>query len=545
MDPLKLPLIPFKADASGNEARQKHVAKLLLSPPIVANGKTWTGASPHGSTALAKRERTSREYLMRSYCMQVWGYVPDLEPLFSGPRRRPSKGGESSMKRSASQPLLMTTGFGELGPRGVEPRDPEEDGIFLAAGSLKASVFALITATLGAGSLSLPYAFGSAGIMAGLVLLTVIGIASHYTIHFLVCSLSVRELSSYEELAVACGGRTLGIISECSIILFCFGTAVGYLITLSRILSTVVRTSLGFHDVNRVFELLVVSTFVLLPLCLTEKVGELRWSCIVGVASVGLVTLIVVYHYFAGLVALGSAERHYKTPEWPVFSDVWWPESVAGVVRGFSLITFAYGCQPNVPSIYCELQKQSFRRMERVSIVAISICTIVYVGNGMFGVLMWGKNIDSNILDNYAPWLAASPGIAFVFLGMAIAICVAYPMTVFPVRFSLEVLWTRARKQTELDPTVSRLCGALVVWLSVLCAIYVPSIGTVFELVGSTCGSLTCFCFPCAFYLMTVPGPLCSTSDKVIAVLVFILGILGGVLGTVVSVADIFGYKLR
>ena len=118
-------------------------------------------------------------------------------------------------------------------------------------------------------------------------------------------------------------------------------------------------------------------------------------------------------------------------------------------------------------------------------------------------------------------------------------------MTVFPVRFSLEVLWTRARKQTELDPTVSRLCGALVVWLSVLCAIYVPSIGTVFELVGSTCGSLTCFCFPCAFYLMTVPGPLCSTSDKVIAVLVFILGILGGVLGTVVSVADIFGYKLR
>ena len=54
-------------------------------------------------------------------------------------------------------------------------------------------------------------------------------------------------------------------------------------------------------------------------------------------------------------------------------------------------------------------------------------------------------------------------------------------MTVFPVRFSLEVLWTRARKQTELDPTVSRLCGALVVWLSVLCAIYVPSIGTVFR----------------------------------------------------------------
>jgi hypothetical protein len=200
------------------------------------------------------------------------------------------------MKRSASQPITQTTGFGELGR---EMKDPEEeDDEFLAVGSLKASVFALITATLGAGSLSLPYAFGSSGIAMGLLLLAVIGVASHYTIHFLVCSLSVRELSSYEELAVACGGRTLGIITECSIILFCFGTAVGYLITLSRILSTVVRSSFGFHGVSDVGELLVVSVFVLLPLCLTERVGELRWSCIVGVASVGLVTLIVVYHFF-------------------------------------------------------------------------------------------------------------------------------------------------------------------------------------------------------------------------------------------------------
>ena len=52
-------------------------------------------------------------------------------------------------------------------------------------------MFALTTATLGAGSLSLPYAFQEAGLVAGLLLLAGIGLISLYTIHFIVATLTV------------------------------------------------------------------------------------------------------------------------------------------------------------------------------------------------------------------------------------------------------------------------------------------------------------------------------------------------------------------
>ena len=141
------------------------------------------------------------------------------------------------------------------------------------------------------------------------------------------------------------------------------------------------------------------------------------------------------------------------------------------VCRAFSLVIFAYSCQSNVPAIYCELENQNCRRMVKVSRRSTFLCFITYALMGVCGFLSWGDGTGSNIMQNYAAtigrkwaervcgwvwvrisfslwvrvwgcWLwcvclGFSVMMALAFAGMAFAVTFAYPMNIFPCRYSI------------------------------------------------------------------------------------------------------------
>lgn len=96
---------------------------------------------------------------------------------------------------------------------------------FLPAGSVRSSVFNLCSATLGAGALSIPYAFQSSGLLIGLLLLTFIYVLSCYSISLLISSSLQTQTQSYEQMAQKLfRTRILSLVVDINILLFCFGT---------------------------------------------------------------------------------------------------------------------------------------------------------------------------------------------------------------------------------------------------------------------------------------------------------------------------------
>lgn len=87
------------------------------------------------------------------------------------------------------------------------------------------TVFNMCSATLGAGALSLPYAFEQVGAAGGVCLLLVTAAASYHSIVLLIGAISVTGARSYEDLSVRMFGRWVGVLVELNIVAFCYGTA--------------------------------------------------------------------------------------------------------------------------------------------------------------------------------------------------------------------------------------------------------------------------------------------------------------------------------
>jgi hypothetical protein len=81
-------------------------------------------------------------------------------------------------------------------------------------GSLRASVFNLCSATLGAGALSLPYAFSRCGLALGLGLLLLVAAATVFSINLLLESRIASGFRSYEDLTVGLFGKRLAVLVE-------------------------------------------------------------------------------------------------------------------------------------------------------------------------------------------------------------------------------------------------------------------------------------------------------------------------------------------
>ncbi|KAF4660759.1 hypothetical protein FOL47_007027, partial [Perkinsus chesapeaki] len=421
---------------------------------------------------------------------------------------------------------------------------------FMEAGGIRSSIFNLTTATLGAGALSLPYAFRNSGYIVGSLCLLVCAFLSYTSIGYIQVCMDVSRCQTFEKLAFSCSpnpsrGRRLALLAIISVITFCFGTAVGYLITLGQIgytigcallsLPTAVEGSHGSSGTNIMLCALVI--VILYPLCLAEKVNELRIPSLIGVMSVFLLVFVIIFEAIVG----GHHSQENSLPMLPAYG---WP----GVVRTMSLVTFAFACQPNVPAIYAELKESETKRrcratrMRSVAFWAVLICLLVYFGVGFAGVYTWGVETRDNILYNYNALFKGSFDITLAFIGMSIAIIAAYPLCIFPARFGLEsallVLYP-----SRFDPddsgrasrTVVTLLTAITVLLSLGCAILAPSMAQVFELVGSTSGALTCYILPSYFYICLVTGNH-MTLECLKAWGVMLIGIVFAFIGTAVAI---------
>lgn len=477
--------------------------------------------------------RESYQSRLAQYRLVVGGFVPNLEPILRWGRSSPT-----SPLTPSSPPMQNRRQSDPLDPI----QEPEEENAkrgFFSAGSIKGSIVNIAQATLGAGALSLPKAFYYAGLIYSMILMLVLVVLAVMSITVIIKSLSISGKNTFEDMSKRAFGPWFTLFYEVNIILFCFGTAVGYLMTVGDIFSQVVLRVVGDPAGNEFLKLLtdpsclvtLITVVILFPLSMVDKINELRYASLIGICCILTLVGVVIYVFC----------RNGTSPTLDSFEDAFNPkDSIMGCFKMLSLAIFAFCCQPNVPSIYVELERKSLNRMTRVGVRGMLLCFVVYACIGMSGFLAFGENTDGNIMKNLQPFLKDNdPVVILGFACMAFAVTMAYPLNIFPIRFSVETILFYHRP--HLNTKFMRvLIAVFAVGLSLVGAIYIPSLNLVFEIVGATTGSFVCFIGPgMLFCKLNKSATGIFERSNAMAICLVVVGFLFLVLGTYSSIADI------
>ena len=98
------------------------------------------------------------------------------------------------------------------------------------AGGTNGSIFSLIAATLGAGTLSFPYAMSVNGIIFGTLLIFIGALVSYYTGTLIVKSAVYTECTRYEDIALKLYGRRCKVITSILNVLCLMGFIMTYIV---------------------------------------------------------------------------------------------------------------------------------------------------------------------------------------------------------------------------------------------------------------------------------------------------------------------------
>ncbi|KAL6074452.1 amino acid transmembrane transporter [Balamuthia mandrillaris] len=361
--------------------------------------------------------------------------------------------------------------------------------LIVPSGGVLASIFVLLSATLGAGSLALPYAVRECGLALALFLLLLGSSAAFYSIHLLTWTSRLTGRQTYEELVEHVFGRKVEVLLELSIIVFGWGSTVAYMVAIGDTLPPLVEL-LGVPGhlfiAKRWFLLIFTTVVVVFPLCLMNKLDSLRFTSFLGFLATCYLILTIM-----GLCIRDMAMDGLATEE------VEYANANQRLFVGLPIIFYAFSSHINIFSISQELHEPTQRRLDLVALGTALLALIVYTIIGVFGYLSFLGDTEDNILKNYD---VDNKPIQIGAMALTISIVFYIPLNTHPCRITVD--WMLFRNQSKFPQRLRYLIETIVlVFLALVLAIAVPSIVVVFGLLGATATAMCCYIMPPALHL--------------------------------------------
>ncbi|CAM9110828.1 unnamed protein product [Phaeothamnion confervicola] len=156
---------------------------------------------------------------------------------------------------------------------------------------------------------------------------------------------------------------------------------------------------------HRTINLVVVSIFLLLPLCLLPTLQALSYPSFLGLVAMLYVLWFMAYRYYDGsYLPTGRFGQ-----EVPVGDDYigggggggggsWNP---SGLLLLFNCLGTAYMCHYNAPKVYLELKDRSVPRFAAVAVAAFTFSAALYAATAVVAWLSFGAATKDSFLDNY------------------------------------------------------------------------------------------------------------------------------------------------
>ncbi|XP_061405629.1 LOW QUALITY PROTEIN: probable sodium-coupled neutral amino acid transporter 6 [Lethenteron reissneri] len=430
------------------------------------------------------------------------------------------------------------------------------DGRRCRGSSSGLAVFNLTHAIMGSGILGLAYAMAQTGIVLFSLLLVLVASLAAYSIHLLLKLCQQSGVNSYEDLGTLALGRKGKIMAAGAIILQNIGAMSSYLFIIKSEMPKVIRGFLNYEPaanawyMHGTYLLLLLALLVVLPLAFLPKIGFL-----------GYVSCFSVF-FMLFFTSCGKSHRNIPhstsfPPSHPLSSSAAPiipppPTCLQVIIKKFSVpcplpptnvtlgyytlynsnssnssdacspklftlslqsayaiptMAFSFLCHTSVLPIYCELQRPSTGKMQKVANTSISLAFIIYYLSAIFGYLTFYSSVSPELLEMYGLLTRHDSLVMSVRLCILMSVLLTVPLIHFPARKAVLKLVADGRPFSWLHHTLATLA---LITLVLILAIFVPNIKEVFGFVGATTSTCLLFIFPALFYIIVSREPLLS-----------------------------------
>eukprot|EP00545_Synedropsis_sp_CCMP1620_P005408 CAMPEP_0119015108 /NCGR_PEP_ID=MMETSP1176-20130426/10563_1 /TAXON_ID=265551 /ORGANISM="Synedropsis recta cf, Strain CCMP1620" /LENGTH=476 /DNA_ID=CAMNT_0006968375 /DNA_START=90 /DNA_END=1520 /DNA_ORIENTATION=+ len=300
-------------------------------------------------------------------------------------------------------------------------------------------VFNFTNSIIGAGAIGLGGAISSSG---GLI--SVFCIIFFATLTKISLDLVIEMGSNYEDLGRRCYGTAGWSAVLLSKMFYAFGCLVAYVVVVKDNFGSALGHLCGVHF-DEIVVTLVLSTTVMLPLCLLRDMTPLSNLSLVSVASMGLIVVIVLYLYFDNPDDIRQdGGTFYEN----------WLEVRPGLLSCLGTFVFSFVSQHTVHLAYESLKPElkTLKVWKRVSTCAIGLSTFVSLSVGIFVYMTFWDKTGSDLFDQYP----ALPIIDIAKLLLCITMLLTFPFPFFTCR-DMMIVAAIAMTKSRREPTTEEL----------------------------------------------------------------------------------------
>ena len=404
----------------------------------------------------------------------------------------------------------------------------------LQAGSIKGSVFTLMVAIVGAGTLSVPYAVYETGLLLGMFLFFAGAVLAYFTMGLLIHAALITNSRSYRAMALRLSGPTGAFITQASLMLNLWGTMIAYLVAAGHVMSLTLRVIFGIDTADSDVPAIVtpgplmfaLTATTIAPLALLRSVSALRYSHFFAVATACYVAVVMTILYFSfcathqrvrepnpdgGFFEFGDSHNvmcFWESPaepggggELPKYNEtsfVLADFDPGRILTSVPIVVFAYTCHPNVLPVFLELQRPTEKRMlGKVVYRAVFASLLLYLLIGGFGYLTFQEQLDKSkgnfLLNDYH----RNPAMIIGAVGYSLYLVMAIPLFVHSFRASVwEMLFPDLQSAADVPARWHIGVTLAVLGLALVPGVLVGDISKVFVILGATTNPLICFIIP-------------------------------------------------
>ncbi|XP_022956376.1 amino acid transporter AVT6C-like isoform X1 [Cucurbita moschata] len=413
--------------------------------------------------------------------------------------------------------------------------------------SVFGAVFNVSTSIIGAGIMSIPFTLKVLGIIPAVVLIVLVAFMTDLSVELLLRFTHSGQSMTYAGVMKESFGPIGSVATQVCVMITNLGGLIMYLIIIGDVFSGnkggeevhlgVLQQWFGIQWWNsREFSILFTVVFLLLPLVLFQRVDSLRFSSFV---SVVLAVVFVAISSVLAIMAIvqGTTKSTRLVPE---LDD---QTSFFELFTAVPVLVTAFTFHFNVHPIRFELRNS--KDMMLAVRVALLLCAIIYVAIGIFGYLLFGDSLMSDILTNFDRTSGSSIGALLndtVRLSYAFHLMLVYPLLNFSLRFNINELLFPNKPPLASDTTRFLAITMALLAFTYLAAIAFPNIWSIFQFMGSTSTACLAFIFPGAIALRDVNG-ISTKKDKVVAAVMVTLAAVSSIIAIAININTTFENK--
>ncbi|XP_004307706.1 PREDICTED: sodium-coupled neutral amino acid transporter 3-like [Fragaria vesca subsp. vesca] len=411
-------------------------------------------------------------------------------------------------------------------------------------GSVSGAVFNVSTSIIGAGIMSIPATLKVLGVIPAFVLIVIIAFLADVSVEFLMRFTHSGESRTYAGVMRESFGEVGSVAAQVCVMITNLGCLIMYQIIIGDVLSGNETGHLGVLQEwfgvqwwnSRNIALLFTLVLIMLPLVLLRRVESLRFS-----SAISVLLAVVFVGISSVLAILAIFEGKTKTPRLVPSLDQ--QTTFFDLFTAVPVIVTAFTFHFNVHPIGFELGKPS----DMILAVQISLvlCAVIYFTIGLFGYLLFGDSIMTDILINFDRSSDSAMGALLndvVRLSYALHLMLVFPLLNFSLRANLDEFLFPKRQLLTTDTRRFMFLTIGLLVFSYLAAIAFPNIWYLFQFLGSTSAVCLAFIFPGAIVLRDVHG-ISTKRDTILATIMVILSVVTSAIAISTNVYNTFGNK--